>query len=266
MLKRMIVGSVLGCIAMNVLADGDLTSCPAVIKHGAGVPPFDYQEADKRVLMIPIERRHFYRDVEMVNSTTATRFLPDVRYMLDISPNHHRALQSMVRVAIQTKSSHLPGLTYSVDCYLQRAIDFSPRDVVPQMIMGQYLASQGKPSEALKVLLETEKQVPADANLAYNIGLLLVDLKRYNEALEYAHRAYRGGFPLPGLRDKLKRAGVWREPESKAPEPAPAASVTTKQVPALPDAAAIKVTPELSGTVPSPVTPPPADAAELVKP
>lgn len=242
MLKRMIVWWGLGCTALTALADGDLTSCPAVVKRGAGVPPFDYQEADKRVLMQPIERRHFYREVEMVNSTTASRFLPDVRYMLDISPNHARALQSMVRVAIQSKSSSLPGLTYSVECYLQRAMDFSPGDMLPQMIMGQYLASQGKPSEALKVLLEAEKQAPTDANLAYNIGLLEFDLKHYDRALEYAHRAYLGGFPLPGLRDKLKRAGQWRDPEPKAPEPA--APVTTTQTPALPDAAAGIVAPE----------------------
>ena len=35
---------------------------------------------------------------------------------------------------------------------------------------------------------------------------------QYDKALASAHRAYGAGFPLPGLKNKLKRAGKWREP------------------------------------------------------
>ena len=77
----------------------------------------------------------------------------------------------------------------------------------------------------LALLLDAEKKAPDHPNLAYNIGLLQVDLKRYDAALTYAHRAYQAGFPLPGLRDKLKRAGVWREPAAVA-APSKSADVT----------------------------------------
>ena len=60
-------------------------------------------------------------------------------------------------------------------------------------------------------MLKADKLMPGDANVAYNLGLIYVDLKDYENAREYAKRAYDGGFPLPGLRQKLVQAGQWRE-------------------------------------------------------
>jgi tetratricopeptide (TPR) repeat protein len=45
------------------------------------------------------------------------------------------------------------------------------------------------------------------AEINYFLGLVLVDLKDYAAAREYARKAYTLGYPLPGLRDKLARAG-----------------------------------------------------------
>jgi hypothetical protein len=42
---------------------------------------------------------------------------------------------------------------------------------------------------------------------------MLLDFGEPDRALEHAHRAYALGYPLPGLRNRLKRAGAWREPE-----------------------------------------------------
>jgi hypothetical protein len=35
------------------------------------------------------------------------------------------------------------------------------------------------------------------------------DMKDYGKAVEYAKKAYDLGFPLAGLRNKLKQAGKW---------------------------------------------------------
>ena len=48
--------------------------------------------------------------------------------------------------------------------------------------------------------------------LQYNLGLAYLDVKQYDEALSHAHRAYEMGVTLPGLRNRLKAAGQWREP------------------------------------------------------
>ena len=45
----------------------------------------------------------------------------------------------------------------------------------------------------------------------YNIGLLLHDIKEYDKSLAHARKAYELGFELPGLRNKLKGSGHWRD-------------------------------------------------------
>ncbi len=47
------------------------------------------------------------------------------------------------------------------------------------------------------------------SEIHYFLGLTLVDLKRYEEAVEHARKAYALGYPLQGLRKKLKAAGHW---------------------------------------------------------
>lgn len=81
-----------------------------------------------------------------------------------------------------------------------------------KMVYGNYLLQVGRTSEAVAQLTEAAELEPNNANLHYNLGLAYVKLKRFDDALRSAHIAYGAGFPLPGLRNLLKRAGVWREP------------------------------------------------------
>jgi len=41
-----------------------------------------------------------------------------------------------------------------------------------------------------------------------NMGLLYFDLKNYKLAQDYAQKACQLGYPLPGLRNKLKGMGI----------------------------------------------------------
>ena len=67
---------------------------------------------------------------------------------------------------------------------------------------------QGKFPEAREVLVEGNAATGGrSAELHYFLGLVLVDLKNYPEARVSAVRAYALGYPLPGLREKLARAG-----------------------------------------------------------
>jgi hypothetical protein len=43
----------------------------------------------------------------------------------------------------------------------------------------------------------------------YNLGLVLFDMKLYEDAKARAVAAYELGYPLPGLRRKLERIGKW---------------------------------------------------------
>jgi tetratricopeptide (TPR) repeat protein len=77
--------------------------------------------------------------------------------------------------------------------------------------------------KALEQFEHAEKLSPDDINLAYNIGLIYFDLKKYDKAMAYAEKAYQGKCPLQGLKQKLIKVGKWVEPkplpEEKEPKP-----------------------------------------------
>jgi tetratricopeptide (TPR) repeat protein len=73
------------------------------------------------------------------------------------------------------------------------------------------LVRHGKKSEAIAKLDEAVALGVQSVNDEYSIGLTYFEAGQYDKALSLAHRAYAGGFPLPGLRNKLKRAGKWRD-------------------------------------------------------
>jgi tetratricopeptide (TPR) repeat protein len=177
--------------------------------------PYDYR-FDKDKLAI-VEVNHFTPEVANLVSGTTSRLGGDIGYTLRAFPNHPGALMSMVRLGDKEKTAKPSGSPYTVECWLYRAVRFSDNDATVKMIYATYLARKGSNAEALKQLNEAVQLDADSANLQYNIGLVYFNLGRFDEALTHAHRAYQGGFPLPGLRDKLKKAGKWREPSASAP-------------------------------------------------
>jgi tetratricopeptide (TPR) repeat protein len=68
--------------------------------------------------------------------------------------------------------------------------------------------SQNKLEEARKVLEEGDRATEGkSAEINYFLGLVLLDLKDWDEAQARARKAYELGHPLPGLRDRLAKAG-----------------------------------------------------------
>jgi tetratricopeptide (TPR) repeat protein len=79
---------------------------------------------------------------------------------------------------------------------------------------GAYIAKSiilrraGKSRESLDVLLQGERAIPqGTAELNNAIGLAYCSSQEYEKAREYARKAYKMGYPLPGLLNKLKKAG-----------------------------------------------------------
>lgn len=70
------------------------------------------------------------------------------------------------------------------------------------------LRDQGRYTEARDVLQAGDKATNGESpELKYFLGLVLFDLKDFEGARQNARMAYDLGYPLPGLRDKLARAG-----------------------------------------------------------
>ena len=181
-------------------------ACPQMGTSDWGV--LDYRKASRSQIDI-VEGRHFTPRIEQLQHHEPGT---DISYTLRRFQNHPRALMAMTNLALREKSGMPRGAEYPVECYLKRAEEWFPDDSNARMIYGTYLMRTGRVTEAVGKLESAREINPNDANLHYNLGLAYVQLKRYVDALESAHRAYALGFPLPGLRNQLQRAGRWRDP------------------------------------------------------
>ncbi len=171
--------------------------------------PYDYR-SDKDKLPIVLGA-HFTPDVANLVKGVTGKIGGDIDYTLRAIPNHPAALLAMIRLGEKERTNKPSGARYTVECYLNRAIRFRNDDHMVKIIYASYLAKNGKGNDALKYLNDVADFGEESANLYYNIGLIYLDLKHYDKSLENAHRAYKMGFPLPGLRDRLKKAGKWSE-------------------------------------------------------
>lgn len=92
---------------------------------------------------------------------------------------------------------------------LKLAIRLHGKVAAPYSAMGFMLREAGEPKKALEVLERGEAESGGSAELHYFQGIILAELKRYPRALEQAKLAYKKGYPLPGLKRKLRAAGHW---------------------------------------------------------
>lgn len=222
---------ILACALAACCAGAGAADCPPYVKGTTGG---DYTNAEDRKGLSVVEQFHFSRAVETLTQGMTGSLGGDISYTLEHFPNHHRALASMAKLGLRLKSAQPHGARYTVSCYFERAIAFAPHDVTARMVYGSYLLATGQDAMALEQLDAASRLAPEQATIQYNLGLMYVKKKEYEKASAHAQKAYALGFPLPGLKNKLKAAGKWKEPPP-APVPVPAAAVTPAAEPVPPD-------------------------------
>jgi tetratricopeptide (TPR) repeat protein len=203
----------IGMVWVQNLAYADATACGPLTNHFG---PFDYHASppERRNL---VERAHFTPDVERLRRGQTTAVIgADIHYTLMVFPNHPRALLAMSNLAQKEKLAKPAGSGFTVDCWFDRAVRFREEDATVRMLFGIYLLKTNRPELAVAQLEKASEFESENANLAYNLGLAYFDLHDYQKSLAFAHQAYEQGFPLPGLRNKLKRVGKWIDPVPKA--------------------------------------------------
>ena len=185
--------------------------------------PFDYRT--QRESLAVVEAVHFNQTTEMLIRPMGRNFGGDFDYTLRASPNHHRALISMARYSERTNAPKLDDTNWSVDCYFDRAMRFAKDDFIVRMIYAGHLTRTNRAMEALAQIDYVAANASDNPFTHYNLGLLYLEIKRYDKALAQAHAAMQLGLPRTELRDALKKAGKWVEPRVAAPgEAASAAS------------------------------------------
>lgn len=197
----------IGFTATPALAQ-DLHACGSL---ESGFGPFDYRRATPKQKHA-VESFHFTPEIEALKGgKTSSRIGADISYTLSVFPNHPRALVSMMRLSEREKKLKPRGAAYSIDCYFDRAIRFTPNDPNVRLIFGNFLLKHGKPEAAIEQFKVAEEHAGGSGNTSYNLGLAYFELKDYGKAREYAKRAREQGFALDGLKNKLKAIGQWTD-------------------------------------------------------
>lgn len=172
--------------------------------------PWDYTNPVHATERLPkVEEHHFTTDVEVLIKGVKGPIWGDLDYTLRAFPNHHRALYAAVRYWLLPDTPRQGTYHYTTDCYLKRAVAFKPGDGTVYMIYGIFLHRQGKLPDALEKYRRAIKLMPNSAEAHYNLGLLHADMREYKDAKKHAKRAYALGYPLSGLKDRLRSVGAW---------------------------------------------------------
>jgi tetratricopeptide (TPR) repeat protein len=210
--RRMAIaaGALVLTLCSAAQAQNPPTQCGPLTNHYG---PFDYRTHREQIQRV-VEPYHFTPGVEaLVRGQSTTKIAGDISYLMRTSPNHHRGLLTIMRLAEREKSNHPQDLQYSVDCYFERASRFVPDDTIVRILYAQYL-------QKLKRNADAERQLDLALGYAgdngfthYNIGLAFFELGKYDRALEQAHLARKLGFDRNDLAEMLKREKQWKEPQ-----------------------------------------------------
>jgi tetratricopeptide (TPR) repeat protein len=171
--------------------------------------PWDYTNPEHfSQRLFVVERAHFTQDVfNLKNAGRRFERSPPgggIDYTLRAFPNHHRALDALVRLVIRDKTKKPADMNYTIDCFFARAMEFNPKDPTVPMIYGTYFYRIEQYKEALNWYKFSESIGKPTAELYYNMGLTSVKLNDIESAQTYATKAYDLGYPLPWLRDYLR--------------------------------------------------------------
>src|SRR5262249_10171379 len=103
----------------------------------------------------------------------------------------------------------------STECYFARARKVFPDDANVIVLEGYYFWKKGDRQRARKEYEEALALNPDSADGHYNLGLVCAEMNDFDEAVKHAQIAYAAGYPLPGLRNKLEKAGRWPPPAAQ---------------------------------------------------
>lgn len=93
---------------------------------------------------------------------------------------------------------------------IERAVSAHPDDPRAYIGLGVLYRDLKRLDLARDALLKGDTAVGGkSAELHYTLGLIYFELNDLDHSLEYARKAYDKNYPLPGLQDKLRRAGHW---------------------------------------------------------
>lgn len=176
----------------------DLSGKPCRDVDEAQYGPYDYTKPEERATHLPIvEEYHFSKETEALMNDQDGHPPPGaINYTLSAFPNHHRALLAASRYQLLRDSGVVKQpLNTPVECYFNRAINFSKQDGHSYLLYAKYLTKKKKYDTAKELYEKAVTFLPNDPAAHYNYGLMLLETNNYEEARNHAELAKKYGHP-----------------------------------------------------------------------
>jgi tetratricopeptide (TPR) repeat protein len=208
-----------------VAEEADLPADCGKLRAGGQHGPFDYRkmtQADKDLVEdhhFHVEYKAYLRGEDRTRTDAGiTPVASGFNYTLRAFPNHPMALSAMDRLAIRQGRDKPIGAGWTVRCYFERAIAFTPDDALVRALYAVFLSRRGEGEAAHVQAQRAVAEAPSDSNVWIQVASAYLNVGQYAKSREHAKRAYDLGYPLFGIRDKLRELGHWDEPSAPAPE------------------------------------------------
>lgn len=132
----------------------------------------------------------------------------EARYSFLRTPPGHPVYFFMESILARVK--YLRGHREEAIAQLRTIVGNAPDQADMVATLALYLYREKDYTEARDVLVKGLENVEEpSAEMHYFLGLTYVKLKDWDGAREQARKAYDLGYPLPGLKNKLRAAGEW---------------------------------------------------------
>lgn len=142
------------------------------------------------------------------------RALAECGFILKIFPNHPTALLLTAQICERWKSPKC-----MLDDVFERAVSINPKAPGTFVVQGIHLYGTNQYAKAIQSFKYALDLDPDEMNAHYNMALTFLETKQFDLANAHAQRAYALGAALPGLRDRLTKAGYWKPTEQGAETP-----------------------------------------------
>jgi len=154
-------------------------------------------------LLHNVEKYHLPQGLEKLRQKKYRRAWEDFDFILRYYPNHPKGLLYMSDLSLRMNKP------VQAEKYFQKAFKLYPGYADTHALYGIFLQKSGKLDEAIRQYKKALSLAPDSSETHYNLGLALYNKGDYEGALQHARVAYQLGFPLPGLRKKLRKIGKW---------------------------------------------------------
>lgn len=217
----LIIKMVLIISSINSVAKAGEMECGALTTHFG---PWDfYDPANHKRTGAAFQGRvkivtgkHLTKNMlRLKRGSTALDIMQDLDYTLRAIPNHPQALDLASRFSYQRSISESfkkrqKKLTLTAECYFDRAFRLTPTRAEVWMIYGIHNHRFKNYKKAISNYLKANKLGLDSPEINYYLGLSYFADADYDNARKQATKAYDGGYPLEGLKNKLVRINQWK--------------------------------------------------------